>query len=234
MKVDLLAHTIITDAALDLLPPLAPRDQSHTTSPDHLAEVAGRQCYKSWHRPNEKTAENVDYLAHILEIDHTSIMEHSMATFRLTGVSRNLLVELTRHRHLSPSVVSQRYVDESFGQFIVPPDLADNAETFESIIESMRRHHAQSRQLYGTIVAAMTQNGYKRKQARQAARSVLPGGHETEIIITGNIRAWRHVISMRYSIHADVEICRMAGEILAHLREIAPNQVQDIEDDPRS
>ena len=233
MKVELLAHTIVTIDTLNLLPPHSPVHGDKTTSADHLAEAAGRQCYKSWHRPNEKTAENADYLAHILEIDHTSIMEHATATFRLTGVSRNLLVELTRHRHLSPSVVSQRYVDESLGQFIVPPDLADDPD-MDEIIKDMISHHSKMTHLYAKTVKAMTAKGYTRKQARQAARAILPGGHETEIIVTGNIRAWRHVIHMRYSVHADVEICRVAGEILAHLREIAPNQVQDIEDDPRS
>jgi len=232
MKVELLAHTVITDPALDLLPPLSPRSRDHTTSPDHLAEIAGRQCYKSWHRPNPGTAENADYLAHILEIDHTSIMEHATATFRLTGVSRNLLVELSRHRHLSPSVVSQRYVDESLGKFIVPPDLADDSD-MDEIIKDMISHHSKMTHLYAKTVRAMVQKGYTRKQARQAARAILPGGHETEIIVTGNIRAWRHVIHMRYSVHADVEICRVAGEILEHLRKIAPHQVQDIEDDPR-
>lgn len=228
MKVDLLAHTTITPAALDLL-----QYESGVTGADHLAEVAGRQCYRSWHRPNPNTAENSDYLAHILEIDHTSIMEHATATFRLTGVSRNLLVELTRHRHLSPSVVSQRYVDESFGELIVPPELLED-DSLRAIVAKMINLHAETRQLYADTVQAMISRGYERKRARQAARAILPGGHETAIIMTGNIRAWRHVVHMRYSVHADVEICLVAEQILGHLRKIAPHQVQDISDGPRS
>lgn len=230
MKVELLAHTVLSDAALDLLPPGATQS---FTSPDHLAEIAGRQCYKSWSRPNEKTRANADYLAHILEIEHTSIMEHSTVTFRLTEVSRNLLAELSRHRHLSPSVVSQRYVDESFGQFIIPPELLDD-ESLKDIVEKMLTLHAEARELYSHTVTKMTERGYPRKNARQAARAILPGGHATEIIITGNIRAWRHVIHMRYSMQADVEIREMAAQILGHLREIAPNQVQDIDVEPRA
>ena len=118
MKVDLLAFTAITPTALEVL-----EYQRGTAAADHLAEVGGRQCYESWDRPNPRTRSNEDYLKHILEIDHTSIMEHSSATFRLTEVSRNLLVELTRHRHLSFSVQSQRYVDESPGSVIIPPDI---------------------------------------------------------------------------------------------------------------
>ena len=58
----------------------------------------------------------------------------------------------------------------------------------------------------------------RRKQARQAARAVLPNDTETRIVVTGNYRAWRHFIAMRASEHADVEIRRLA---IACLRELA-------------
>lgn len=227
MKVDLFAFTAVTPAALDLL-----EYERGTAAADHLAETAGRECYQSFHRPNPKTRTNEDYLAHILEIDHTSIMEHATATFRLTGVSRNLLVELSRHRHLSLSVQSQRYVNEAQGAFIVPPDLANDANADEMIAD-MLSLHSKATHLYEKLVKRMEANGYARKQARQAARAVLPGGHDTRIIVSGNMRAWRHVIHMRYSVHADVEIRDMAGEILKQLRVIAPNTFQDISDTPR-
>ena len=231
MKVALVAFTQLADASALSSEWASTRDLANT-DPDVLAEGAGRQCYKSWSRPNEKTRSNADYLKHILEIDHTSIMEHSTATFRLTGVSRNLLVELTRHRHLSPSVVSQRYVDESFGEFIVPPEIEAD-DSLKHVAEAMRKLHAEARQLYSATVDVMMDRGYARKNARQAARAILPGGHETEIIVTGNIRAWRHVIKMRYSLQADVEIREMARQMLMHLRQVAPNQVQDIPLEPR-
>lgn len=227
MKVDLLAFTAITPAALDLL-----EYERGTAAADHLSETAGRECYQSFHRPNPKTSLNEDYLAHILEIDHTSIMEHATATFRLTEVSRNLLVELTRHRHLSFSVQSQRYVDESFGRMVIPPDLLGD-EVLSGLVTEIDELHTDARLLYDKIVDEMQEKGHKRKQARQAARAVLPGGHETRIIVSGNMRAWRHVLFMRYSVHADVEICQMAGEILKHLRIIAPNTFQDFGDTPR-
>lgn len=227
MKVDLLAFTAITPTALEVL-----EYQRGTAAADHLAELGGRECYQSFHRPNPKTSDNEDYLKHILEIDHTSIMEHSSATFRITFVSRNLLVELTRHRHLSFSVQSQRYVDESHGQMIIPPDIMGDT-ALSGLVEKIDHFHQDAKILYDEIVDTMMKEGYKRKQARQAARAVLPGGHETRIIVTGNIRAWRHVIHMRFSEHADVEIREMAKQILGHLRIIAPNQVQDISDDPR-
>ncbi|HEX2144941.1 MAG TPA: FAD-dependent thymidylate synthase, partial [Glycomyces sp.] len=69
----------------------------------------------------------------------------------------------------------------------------------------------------------------RRKQARQAARSVLPNATETRIVVTGNYRAWRHFISMRASENADVEIRALAIECLKQLKEKAANVFADFQ-----
>ena len=69
----------------------------------------------------------------------------------------------------------------------------------------------------------------RRKQARQAARAVLPNATETRIVVTGNYRAWRHFIAMRASEHADVEIRRLAIACLCQLSDIAPSVFADFE-----
>jgi thymidylate synthase (FAD) len=69
----------------------------------------------------------------------------------------------------------------------------------------------------------------RRKQARQAARAVLPNATETRIVVTGNYRAWRHFIAMRASEHADVEIRRLAIECLRQLIDLAPAVFADFE-----
>ena len=69
----------------------------------------------------------------------------------------------------------------------------------------------------------------RRKQARQAARAVLPNATETRIVVTGNYRAWRHFIAMRASEHADVEIRRLAIECLRQLADVAPAVFADFE-----
>src|SRR3954469_20972457 len=88
-----------------------------------LAEAAGRACYQSWAKPNPATATNAGYLANILQQQHESVVEHASVSFYVTGVSRSLLAELSRHRHISLSVVSQRYVDESNADMVIPPVL---------------------------------------------------------------------------------------------------------------
>jgi thymidylate synthase (FAD) len=67
----------------------------------------------------------------------------------------------------------------------------------------------------------------RRKQARQAARAVLPNATETRIVVTGNYRAWRHFIAMRASEHADVEIRGLAIACLRELQRVSPNVFAD-------
>lgn len=197
---------------------------------DELAEVAGRLCYQSWDRPNPKTATNRGYLANILRQGHESVLEHASVTFYVEGVSRALLTELTRHRHLSFSVVSQRYVDASQLDTVRPPIMDElDTETRNRVGDILETQYQSAQQAYKEIVEILTEAGYKRKQAREAARAVLPNDTASPLIVTGNIRAWRWVIQKRYHPAADKEIQRFAKEIRKHLRQIAPNSVQDLE-----
>src|SRR5258706_4986057 len=93
-----------------------------------LAEFAGRACYQSWDKPNPATATNAGYLAHILEVGHLSVIEHGVATFYLTGVSRSFTHELVRHRHLSYSQLSQRYVPDGEAAMGGPDLIAGDPE----------------------------------------------------------------------------------------------------------
>lgn len=241
MEVTLLAHTTLTRAAYELLDPCAFDSKGYpiaADNADHLAEIAGRECYQSWNRPNPATADNATYLANIIRQGHTSVLEHASATFRLTGVSRSLTHELIRHRHLSFSQQSQRYVDESESSFVLPPwkEATDHRTrtTMDRVRNLFNDHHRVSRELYTELVTTFTDGGMTRKSARQAARAVLPNGTETRMVVTGNLRAWRWVIHMRNSVYADTEIQHMAAEILRQLREIAPNSFQDLADEPRN
>jgi len=200
-----------------------------------LAEFAGRACYQSWHKPNPATATNAGYLAHILDVGHLSVLEHGTATFYLTGVSRSCTHELVRHRHLSYSQLSQRYVPEDRAGMVEPDLIADDPELHRLFSAATQA----SREAYGRLVtgleaklAADERAGgsgatLRRKQARQAARAVLPNATEARIVVTGNFRAWRYFIAARASEHADVEIRAVAVACLRHLTKLAPNVFAD-------
>jgi thymidylate synthase (FAD) len=195
-----------------------------------LAEFAGRACYQSWSKPNPATATNAGYLRHILEVGHLSVLEHGSVTFYFTGVSRSFTHELIRHRHFSYSQLSQRYVPERDAKMVEPEVIAGDPELHKRFVEASEA----AVQAYNDLLegleakfADVPNATLRRKQARQAARAVLPNATETRIVVTGNYRAWRHFIAMRASEHADVEIRELAVECLKQLKTVAPNVFDD-------
>lgn len=94
---------------------------------EKLVEVAGRLCYMSFAKP--RPGGNSAYTQHILEAGHGSVLEHSVFTLLITGVSRSFTHELVRHRAgMGYSQLSQRYVDEGNTDFVVPPALEDEVK----------------------------------------------------------------------------------------------------------
>jgi thymidylate synthase (FAD) len=199
----------------------------HTHSADALAEAAGRICYKSFDRPSAKTRANRDYLANIIGQGHFSVLEHASVTFLVRGVSRALLTELTRHRHLSFSVVSQRYVDYADTSPVIPPAMrGTEGEAF------IRSAYSYAVGRYEAAVKELRSKGLTRKAAREAARAILPNAAPVDMVVTGNLRAWRDVLGKRWHVAADAEIREFAGLVLDRLRGVAPNSVQDIPSSP--
>lgn len=191
---------------------------------DRLAHFSGRACYQAWDMPNEKTRTDEGYLHNIIDHTHFSVVEHSTCTFYIEDVSRSLLAELTRHRHLSFSVESQRYVDYSQSQPVIPPALRGGPGE-----ETIRRIYAQAVIDYGVLYRQLVQGGLGKKQAREAARSVLPNCAPVRMVVSGNHRAWRDVLYRRLSPTADAEIRELAEELLRQLKNFAPGTYQDIE-----
>jgi thymidylate synthase (FAD) len=125
-------------------------------------------------------------------------------------------------------VVSQRYVDYSKTEPVIPPALENNPGPEDLLRES----YSAALELYETVADALQHQGMKRKQAREAARAVLPNAAPVDMVVTGNLRAWRDVLGKRHHVAADAEIQKFSGLILGHLRDIAPNSFQDIPDEP--
>lgn len=195
-----------------------------------LAEFAGRACYQSWKKPNPATATNEGYLRHILEVGHLSVLEHGTVTFYLTGVSRSFTHELVRHRHFSYSQLSQRYVPGREAPMVEPDVIAEDPALHKVFVEASEAALRAYNELLEGLEAKFSdvENGTsRRKQARQAARAVLPNAAETKIVVTGNYRAWRHFVAMRATEAADVEIREVAIACLRELQRVAPNVFAD-------
>ncbi|BBX17316.1 thymidylate synthase (FAD) [Mycolicibacterium duvalii] len=214
---------------------VAPTDVPWSTDADGgqaLTEFAGRACYQSWDKPNPRTATNESYLRHIIDVGHFSVLEHASVSFYITGISRSCTHELIRHRHFSYSQLSQRYVPEHDSEVVVPPGVEDDpalTEIFAAAADASRAAYAELLAALEAKLGDQPNAVLRRKQARQAARAVLPNATETRIVVSGNYRAWRHFIAMRASEHADVEIRRLAIECLRRLTDVAPAVFSDFE-----
>lgn len=226
LSVTPIASTILHLHQLDY----TPYRLANGTDADQVAEFAGRACYQSWDRPNPLTAENRGYLKNILDQGHESVLEHASITFYVTGVSRSLTHELIRHRHLSFSELSQRYVDLTDWQLVRPPGIRDNYADTEDDWVDLWQDYTEDYEF--EVSDLRNRKGVTRKEARQTARWRFPNATETRIVVTGNVRAWRDVLKKRYHVAADTEIREFAAEVLRHLRDFAPSCVQDFPDEP--
>jgi len=201
------------------------------TNPATLIEMAGRNCYQSWSNPSGRTTEQ--YISNLIEHQHFSVLEHASATFLVSGVSRSFTHELVRHRHLSFSQLSQRYVDESESDFVIPPIIRGDKELEDLVLTCC----VKCRETYKEIVRKLDDKLSKdtsmtklerRKRAREAARSVLPNATETRIVVTGNFRAWREVLTKRLDPAADMEFQLFSSSVLDILNSICPQVFSDL------
>lgn len=225
LRVDLIACSSFT-------PPQDVAWETDANGGEALVEFAGRACYETFDKPNPRTATNAAYVRHIMEVGHTALLEHATATLYLRGISRSATHELVRHRHFSFSQLSQRFVHPENLDVVVPPLIAED----EDLLRLFHRTMDETRFAFDELLAALEEKLsdepnalLRKKQARQAARSVLPNAMESRIVVTGNFRSWRHFIGMRAAEHADVEIRTVAVECLKVLKKHAPVVFDDFD-----
>jgi thymidylate synthase (FAD) len=202
-----------------------------STDGEKLAEFAGRLCYMSQKNPASRATR--EYLENIKKQGHGSVLEHANYSLLLEGVSRSLTHELVRHRAgFSYSQLSQRYVDESEANFVMPPAVMgdENLEkTWLEQVDAAQKAYVSLVEQLMTRYAWVGDKVHRRKMAREAARGVLPNSTETKIVVTGNARAWRTMLELRSSEGAEFEIRRCAIMILRTLQEESPGFFSDFE-----
>lgn len=210
-----------------------------------VTEFSGRLCYLSFgedagleggHKTISGRTTNESYLANILKVKHGSVLEHAVWTLLIEGVSRALTHELVRHRAgFGFSQLSQRYVDESNIGFVVPPEIQEETAAYSIWVRACEESLSAYREILHSLTEQIGDDGsatMRKKRARQAARAVLPNSAETKIVVTGNARSWRHFIEMRGSGSADVEIRRLAVDVLKCLQPEAPHIFADLKTVP--
>lgn len=201
-----------------------------------LAEYAGRGCYNSFGGKNGEgpgRSSNEDHVHHLIEVGHGSVLEHVSFTFQIYHNSRGLTHELVRHRvGTAFSQASTRFRDESNGTFIVPPLVRpwfedrktkqvafkfDSKAVYSGMVKRAVKHASSSYDNMidmlkdSKLLSSLGLSGtFARKAARGIARSLLPIGLESPIVLSVNARAARNILDQRANEFAEAEIREMA------------------------
>lgn len=183
-------------------------------------EICGRVCYKS---ENSITSESArKFIQNIIQKGHESVLEHEKITVRII-CDRGVTHEIVRHRLASYSQESTRYCNYSKDKFdgelsfIKPCFWDENSVNYKLWECSMK----EAEQTYMKLISSGA--------TAQEARSVLPNSLKTEIIVTMNLREWRHFFRLRTSDRAHPQMREIAKPILEEFKIRIPIIFDDIE-----
>lgn len=194
-------------------------------------EKAGRLCYKSEDKINKTS--RYKFINHILERGHEAVIEHS--TFSaIFVIDRGVSHELVRHRLASYAQESTRYCNYSKDKFnkkiniidimeILEMEYGDGEEvqniwnTWKYTMEGSAKHYFKMLEMGATP---------------EIARDVLPNSLKTEIIVTANIREWRHILKLRTARDAHPQIRQVMIPLLIKLTEESPLLFGDMDFPP--
>lgn len=196
---------------------------AHTPIPDEIIANAARLCYSN--SSIAQLGESMDeeqrkkFIRRLTEYGHFSPIEHASFTFGIEGVSRALLAQITRHRLVSFSVQSQRYVNksgENAFDYIVPPAIAALGE------EATNKYADQMATMQGWYEQWVKDLGSAGESSNEDARFVLPNACETKMIMTMNARELLHFFRLRCCNRAQWEIRALAYQMLRLCHKVAP------------
>ena len=183
-------------------------------------ELCGRVCYKSEDKITDKSA--VKFISNIIKRGHESVLEHVSFSVRFI-CDRGVSHEIVRHRIASYSQESTRYCNYSKGQF--------NGEI--TVIEPLYLEPGtEGYEIWKKACQEAEDNYFKLLQygcTAQEARAVLPNSLKTEIVMTANVREWRHFLKLRTSKAAHPQIKEVADMLLMELNFLLPSLFDDIE-----
>jgi thymidylate synthase (FAD) len=175
-------------------------------------ERCGRTCYKSEDKITEDSAEK--FVRALIKSGHESVIEHYSITVKVV-CSRAISHQIVRHRIGSYSQESQRYVSYKDGiEVIERPGLKGEA------LKEWEGAQQRSIDSYRRLIEL----GIK----PEVARDVLANAAATEIVMTLNLRQWRHFCRLRTSPAADPQMRVIAGMILKEFKERLPVIFEDI------
>lgn len=213
---------------------------------ERLIATAGKVCYDSYGVDGNPVEKHVRSL---VASGHHSVLEHVHIGVFIEGISRGCSHELVRHRMFNFSQRSTRYTAEDDAAIVLEPYYAElwgllqddgrrhllrHNETLlirqfvEEAARSLATYAEQVRLLEDLNPLQLAAGRELRKWCRGKARQNLTHALETRLVMTGNVRAWRHFLVMRTSRHAEAEMRRLAHHVYDVVALIAPIAFSDL------
>lgn len=191
-------------------------------------EKTGRVCYKSEDKIAQGTAET--FIKNILKRGHESVIEHESITVRVI-CDRGVTHEIVRHRVASYSQESTRYCNYTNDKFSNQISCIDIATGFQYDLNN--ENDCKKYEVWQEAMKASEQYYFKLLELGakpQEARSILPNSLKTELVMTMNLREWRHFFRLRAAAGAHPQMRELAKMILADFIEKFPVFFSDLED----
>jgi len=180
----------------ELIPAMAAKLTHSKTVPSQLGESSKKELQS--------------ILKHVMNLGHTSVIEHSCFTFAISEVSRSLTHQLVRHRIASYAQQSQRYVNLIEPLFVTPPKIKNHPE--------MKKAYEKTMQLIWEEYNRLLELGIPAEDARY----ILPNATSTNIMVTMNARSLLNFFELRCCLHAQWEIRTLANKMLQLVQKEAP------------
>lgn len=205
---------------------------------ENLHEFAGRLCYESWETEEEgfqnlnikKIREGNDvYIKNILASGHHSVIEHGGPLVILfENVSRVFCMELIRHRLNSYSQNSGRYIRTDQLKFWTPDEIKQNTEAFNIFTNTLNYIEDAQHKLEELFDINNIKDFHTKKILTSAFRRISPNGQGNNILVSCNHRSMRHMIHMRTSEGAEVEMQIIFRKLAKDMKNRFPNLYQDM------
>ncbi len=199
-----------------------------------LVEIAGRTCYKSFGTELNKNLTKVrndhkEYIGNILKTKHGSVLEHASTTVGFVNVSRIFTHELVRHRAgCAYSQESMRFVRlEDVGMYI-PDCIRDLPPAYKETFIKAVSNAEEAYQVLADNCIPQNMSFSKKKELTSAFRRIAPGGHSTNIVMTANHRAWRHLFELRTAPGVEEEIGVVFSSLAMQFTQKYPAFYQDM------
>lgn len=151
--------------------------------PSEIAKTEGVKYFGTPSKDDPSQSDATRLFLQIVRSGHTSTLEHLKFVFSVEGISRACLAQLTRHRHMSYSVQSQRYVkfgsdDKSGGfDYIIPEKVANNQDALDRFNAAM------------TVIQCMYDDLRSVGIPAEDARAVLPQASACNLTLSANLRS---------------------------------------------